>query len=320
MDPTGQNRTQLTNTPERRRLSLVLGGRRADRLQPLGGRGRRLRADLGHEPGRQRPDPAHQRAARRGEPHVLARRHADRLHAQQPDLDHERRRDRPDPAHLSRPQQRSRTRPGVLTGRPEDRLLALQRDGRLSRHLGDERGRQRADRADDALGELRRTFNPDYAPDGQRLVFDRFDQSQDDVFVVNADGTGEAPLTSGAADLDLLPVFSPDGTRIAFERDNAAFTVANVVLADPSGLNQGITPLAANSPPVQDFEPGWQPLNPPSCRPRRQAGAEVGQGGQDHGQVRERERDRHRPRLRARRRSPSAARVRRRRRSSRSAR
>ena len=108
-------------------------------------------------------------------------------------------------------------------------------------------------------------FNPDYSPDGRRVVFDRFDQEQDDLRLINADGSGERPLTSGAGDLDLLPTFSPDGTKVAFERDNANFTVANIVLVDPNGLNLNPTPLTANAAPVQDFEPAWQPLNPPSC-------------------------------------------------------
>ena len=83
--------------------------------------------------------------------------------------------------------------------------------------------------------------------------------------MINADGSGEVALTSGAGDLDLLPTFSPDGTRVAFERDNANFTVANIVLVDPNGLNLNPTPLTANAAPVQDFEPAWQPLNPPVC-------------------------------------------------------
>lgn len=108
-------------------------------------------------------------------------------------------------------------------------------------------------------------YQPDFSPDGRRIVFDRFNQIQDDLFVVNADGSGEAQLTSGASDLDLSPVFSPSGARVAFERDDPGFTVANITLVDSAGVNQNVTPLTANAPPVQDFEPAWQPLNPPSC-------------------------------------------------------
>ena len=111
-------------------------------------------------------------------------------------------------------------------------------------------------------------FQPDYAPDGKRIVFDRYDQTQDDLVVMRADGSHQKALTSGASDLDLSPAFAPNGAKVAFERDNAAFTLADVVLVNSSGLNQDVDPLTMNAIPVQDFEPGWQPLNPPSCRVR----------------------------------------------------
>lgn len=108
-------------------------------------------------------------------------------------------------------------------------------------------------------------YQPDFSPNGQRVVFDRYNQTQDDLFVMNADGSGQTALTDSTSDLDLSPAFAPDGTKVAFERDDAGFTVANITLVDSAGLNQNITPLTSNAPPVQDFEPGWQPLNPPSC-------------------------------------------------------
>ena len=109
-------------------------------------------------------------------------------------------------------------------------------------------------------------YQPDVSPDGQRIVFDRYDQSQDDLWIMSADGSGLAQLTSGAADWDLSPAFAPDGERVVFERDAPGFTVANIFTVDPTGLNQNPIPLTSNIAPAQDFEPGWQPLNPPSCK------------------------------------------------------
>lgn len=109
-------------------------------------------------------------------------------------------------------------------------------------------------------------YQPDFAPSGGRVVFDFYDQSQDDLWVVNVDGSGLAQLTSGTTDLDLSPAFSPDGRRVAFERDAPGFTVANIFTVSSTGLDQSPAGLTSNSAPIQDFEPAWQALNPPACR------------------------------------------------------
>jgi Tol biopolymer transport system component len=105
---------------------------------------------------------------------------------------------------------------------------------------------------------------PDFSPDGQRIAFDRYDGSQHDLFVMNADGSSPTPVTSGATDDDHAPVFAPDGTRIAFARENLTSTFSNILLVDPTGLNQNLTPLTTNTT-LYDYSPDWQPLNPPAC-------------------------------------------------------
>ena len=110
-------------------------------------------------------------------------------------------------------------------------------------------------------------YQPDFAPSGRRVVFDFYDQTQDDLWVVNVDGSGLAQVTSGTADLDLSPTFSPDGRRVAFERDAPGFTVANIFTVSSTGLDQSPAGLTSNSAPAQDFEPAWQALN------RRRAGS-----------------------------------------------
>jgi Tol biopolymer transport system component len=102
-------------------------------------------------------------------------------------------------------------------------------------------------------------FQPDFSPDGKLIVFDRFNQVQDDLYVMTANGSGLNALTN-TSDLDLSPAFSPNGAKVIFERDNADFTVANIVVVDSHGLNGNVHPLTTNAAPVQDFEPGWQPL------------------------------------------------------------
>ena len=102
-------------------------------------------------------------------------------------------------------------------------------------------------------------FQPDFSPNGRRIVFDRYNQVQDDLYVMKANGSRLRALTN-TGDLDLSPAFSPNGKKVVFERDNSTFTVANIVVVDSRGLNRHVTPLTMNAVPVQDFEPGWQPL------------------------------------------------------------
>ena len=87
----------------------------------------------------------------------------------------------------------------------------------------------------DGTGERRVTHppkgsvdaNPDVSPDGRRIVFQRRSATSDEIWVVNADGTGLQPITqqpfAGATCdtggyCDTAPSWSPDGLRIAFGR------------------------------------------------------------------------------------------------------
>lgn len=77
--------------------------------------------------------------------------------------------------------------------------------------------------------------------------------SQHDVYVMNADGSGQTRLTDLAAH-DLSPTWSPDGTKIAFasNRNQGQYEIY-VMNADGSGQTR-LTNLAG-----QDDEPAWSP-------------------------------------------------------------
>ena len=62
-------------------------------------------------------------------------------------------------------------------------------------------------------------FQPDFSPNGKRIVFDRYNQVQDDLYVIKTNGSGLRALTN-TSDLDLSPAFSPNGKKVIFERDN----------------------------------------------------------------------------------------------------
>lgn len=90
--------------------------------------------------------------------------------------------------------------------------------------------------------------DPAWSPDGTRIAFSSRRSGSNDLYVMNADGTGTRQLTSTKAD-DLHPTWSPDGKRIAFARSGEIF-VAN---ADGSSARS----IVASS--ADDSEPAWSP-------------------------------------------------------------
>ena len=57
---------------------------------------------------------------------------------------------------------------------------------------------------------------PEWSPDGTRIVFVKPNNSGSQIFVANADGRGGKQLTANGS--DGWPTWSPDGTRILFSR------------------------------------------------------------------------------------------------------
>jgi Tol biopolymer transport system component len=100
--------------------------------------------------------------------------------------------------------------------------------------------------------------SPAFSPDGTRIAFSRrVAGSLDDIWAMNADGTGQTNLTSNPAN-DLFPNFSPDGTKIVFSSnrrapDGTADSEIYVMNAD------GSNPVALTNNSVTDESPDFSP-------------------------------------------------------------
>lgn len=102
--------------------------------------------------------------------------------------------------------------------------------------------------------QLTHSYNldPSFAPDGRRLVYIAMIEGREQLFVMNADGTGQRQITRDNADHE-DPAWSPDGRRIAFIRIADGHKIIHLI--DPDGGN--LTPL---TPPTQSaIHPVWSP-------------------------------------------------------------
>ncbi len=88
--------------------------------------------------------------------------------------------------------------------------------------------------------------DPAWSPDGSKLAF----ASGGDIYVINANGTGETPVTTGAG-VDKDPAWSPDGQRLAFSRTGSSIFVINLNGMGEMNLSGG----------VDDREPAWSQDN-----------------------------------------------------------
>lgn len=102
---------------------------------------------------------------------------------------------------------------------------------------------------------------PDWSPNGEHISFFRCHFVapplivECDIWVMNADGTGEAPLTTTPGALELFPTWSPDGKHVLFSR----FTPAggsDLFVMDADGSN--VTNIT-NTPTVGETDPDWSP-------------------------------------------------------------
>jgi len=95
---------------------------------------------------------------------------------------------------------------------------------------------------------------PDWSPDGTRIAY----AADDDIWLMNADGTGQTNLTHSPA-VEFGAAFSPDGTRIAFTGSGGPVTAGEryVQTINTDGSERRVV---ATTPGLLQAVPGWQPL------------------------------------------------------------
>ena len=75
---------------------------------------------------------------------------------------------------------------------------------------------------------------PDFSPDGRRIAFTSNRDRQGEIYVINADGSGQKRLTRRPGD-DWAPDFSPSGAQIAFTQLPGTIWIMN---ANGTGLRR----------------------------------------------------------------------------------
>ena len=93
---------------------------------------------------------------------------------------------------------------------------------------------------------------PAWSPDGRKLAFVSRRDGNSEIYVINADGSGQENLTQHPA-RDSHPSWSPDGRKLAFVSRRDGNSEIYVMSADGSGLRN------VTRAPSNDLDPAWSP-------------------------------------------------------------
>jgi Tol biopolymer transport system component len=96
-------------------------------------------------------------------------------------------------------------------------------------------------------------LDPDYSPDGSRIVYTHPDGDGDrEIFTISATGGTPSQLTDNGT-IDQWPVYSPDGSRIAYSNnDGGDFEI--FTMPATGGQRHPVTDNLRD-----DIQPSWQP-------------------------------------------------------------
>ena len=104
----------------------------------------------------------------------------------------------------------------------------------------------------------------DWSPDGRKIAFTYAVGGTEEIYVINADGSGQTNLTKTDDNWESDPDWSPDGKRIAYESGRGSDIDIYTMNPDGSDVAQ-VTHSGAS-----DYDPDWRPLaGPTEAKPER---------------------------------------------------
>jgi Tol biopolymer transport system component len=117
-------------------------------------------------------------------------------------------------------------------------------------------GQQRQLTDDDTIKDQ----TPDWSPDGSRIAYQATTDGDDDIWIMNADGTDQQNLTAAAGGSEFATAFSPDGEWIAFTGTGGPVAdeqrYVQVMRTDGSDRH-----VVSGTPGLRQAAPAWQPTS-----------------------------------------------------------
>jgi Tol biopolymer transport system component len=107
-------------------------------------------------------------------------------------------------------------------------------------------------------GSLSLEGDPDWSLDGSQIAFSATAGGNQDIYIINADGTGLVRVTNHPAS-DKYPDWSPDGTMIVFSSPRDGDTIDDIFVIDiTQGMEEdGNIPLQLTFGETFDVDPDW---------------------------------------------------------------